>query len=95
MPGPGAAAATPIDSVTVSVADLPIATGTLRTACSTRPATFSPSVIAASVSTRANSSPPKRAPVSLMRISASIRCATSRSTASPARCPYWSLMRLK
>src|SRR5205085_2449171 len=30
MPGPGAAAATPIDSFTVSVADLPIATGALR-----------------------------------------------------------------
>ena len=47
MPGPGLAAATPMESVTVSVADLLMLMGAARTACSTRPATLSPSVIAA------------------------------------------------
>src|SRR5437773_4290235 len=45
MPGPGVAAATPMDNVTVSATDLPMTTGWWRTACSTRAATFSPSVI--------------------------------------------------
>jgi len=54
--GPGVAAPRPIDNVIVS-ATLPMNTGWLRTVCSTRAATFSPSVIAASDNTSANSSP--------------------------------------
>ena len=59
-----------------------------------RSASLAASAAVASGNRMASSSPPKRAAVSMLRICASMRCATSLSALSPAKCPYPSLIPL-
>ena len=85
----------PIETVTGQRSPSRQLEGRGRDRCRTRSARRTPSAVPVAGSRTTNSSPPKRAATSLARTSASMRCANSRSTASPAAWPQVSLTCLK